>query len=176
MVNKNSKTSKKLQQASKSDDLTSLCEKLDKCTIDYVECYGQILTQRALLDESLGDAFLNLSKARSLIGCTNLSTLQIPPELTPYAHIELNSDEEGHDEFNLVFSSATEQNDDAKRLTCSPFPKWFGVLAPLSLKSSHKSFSRSLNLAVSLCELQSKLKYLEKEFNELTDEKQQLLN
>jgi hypothetical protein len=176
MVDTISKNSDQLQKEPKSDDLPSLCQKLDKCAIEYVECYGQILTQRALMEESLNDAYLNMSKARSLIGCTSLSSLQIPPELTPHARVELNDDDSDYDQFNLVFGSNTEQKDDAKSLTCSPFPKWFGVLAPLSLKTSHKAFSRSLNMAVSLCELQSKLKSLEKEYKQLMSEKQRLLD
>lgn len=176
MVDAIKKSSKKLQKEPKCNDLEFLCENLDKCTIEYVECYGEILTQRALLEESLSDAFLNMSKARSLIGCNNLSILQVPTELTAHARVELNDDESSCEQFNLTFSNNSEDNKNEKQLSCSPFPKWFGVLAPLSLKSSHKSFSRSLNLAVSLCELQSKLQSLEKEHKQLLLAKEKLLD
>ena len=47
-----------------------------------IDCYSnEIIEQRKLLNTSLDDAYLNLSRARSLVGCTSLPIMQVPFEL-----------------------------------------------------------------------------------------------
>jgi hypothetical protein len=122
-------------------------EQLDKLTLLMIECYDDILTHHTLLEQCLNEAHLNLSKARSLIGCTNLSLLQIPADLNALVKID--------DNFEILQANDTQ------------VPKWFGALPPLSLKNSHLSFKRTFNLISKLCQLQIKLKQLQCEFNEL---------
>jgi len=53
----------------------------------------------------------------------------------------------------------------------SRMPTWFGVLTPQSLRSSHKSFTRSLYLIRSIAELQTKLKQLQVVYADLIEQK-----
>lgn len=129
-----------------TEDL-STNEQLDKLALLMLECYDDILAHHTLLEQCLNDAHLNLSKARSLIGCSNLSLLQIPLDLDASLHID--------DNFEILQTHDTQ------------VPKWFGALPPLSLKNSHLGFKRGFSLIAKLCQLQNKLKNLQFEFNEL---------
>ena len=51
---------------------STICSDLDDLVVLYIECYQEILHNHQLLNNSLDDGHLNLSKARSLIGCNNL--------------------------------------------------------------------------------------------------------
>ncbi|RNA41307.1 coiled-coil domain-containing protein [Brachionus plicatilis] len=161
--------------------LNEINQKLDKCACLYIESYQSLLTLRELLNKALDDGYLNLSKARSIVGCTSLSILQIPSELEAKVSIETNekidivkTDDPSVDlevpsiQFNLSVS-----NSDSKEI---PLPSWFGVLTPLSLKTSQKSFCRSLNLATSICECQTRLNELGKVYQDLLSEKNKLMN
>ena len=171
---------------------SSLLETLDKCAAMYIECYRQLLSERSLLEKCLDDGFLNLSKARSIMGCASLSIMQVPNELECSVRVEVKQeelrskvDESGAefkiqlDKFQLV-NSANEENRDEKSSEESNAPKpaassplWFGALTPQSLKASHKSFARSLHLIASICELQNKLETLAKKYRDLLKQKSQ---
>lgn len=168
----------KMQNLQKIDEIN---QKLDKCVCMYIESYQSLLTLRELFNKALDDGYLNLSKARSIIGCSNLSVLQIPSELEPKISIEtsekidiIKTDDPNVDfelkniQFNL---SATGSDSKEARL-----PNWFGVLTPLSLKTSQKSFSRSLNLASCIAECQIRLNSLGNFYQDLLSEKNKLLN
>lgn len=185
-----------------------LNEKLDKCACLMVECYDEILQKRELLNKCLSDGYLNLSKARAIIGCTNLSMLQVPAELEPVVTVDVSEQREFHktdleavnlqfetDKFALSIAERSKPNVDKKNSDESddeqdqsnkkqaetkrssannnviPCPNWFGVLTPLSLKTSQKSFSRSLFLIVSLCELQCRLHSLKQTYDDLLKSK-----
>lgn len=160
--------------------IDELNQKLDKCICLYIDSYQSLLTLRDLLDKTLDDGYLNLSKARSIIGCSNLSVLQIPAELEAKVSIETNekvdiikTDDPNYDfeytniDFNLSVSTDNKQ---------VALPNWFGVLTPLSLKLSQKSFFRSLDIISSVCEYQTRLNILGKTYQELLSEKNKLLN
>jgi hypothetical protein len=136
-------------------------EQLDILAISFVECYQDILFNRELLNNSLDDAYLNLSKARSLIGCNNLSLLQIPNEIESSLFID-----DSHDTFKLF------THDIDLKKNCS----WFGLFTPLSLKNSQKSFFKSVEIIINLCNLNSKLKSIENEYKKLLEKKNVLLN
>lgn len=147
--------------------LNEINERLDEYASAYIECYEKLLSERALLAKCLDDGYLNLSKARSIIGCSSLSIMQVPAELDASIGVEeetVESDTVEHSEYKLV-----RRNDHQQQ----KLPPWFGVLTPLSLKSSHQSFSRSLHLITSICELQSKLNSLRLAY---TEAKKQLDN
>jgi hypothetical protein len=202
-------------ETEKSSDSSSLMEKLDKCACLYVECYEQLLAERVMLDNCLDDAYLHLSKARSVMGCATLSITQVPSEIEPSVRVNLT--EQNHvsllDEERLMFKSnkfdlviegnvketetiARDKDDDEEQneessissnlsnLSLSgtshlspsskvapSLPTWFGVLTPLNLKTSHKSFSRSLYHVAYICELQSKLDSLKSTYQELLKQK-----
>ncbi|CAF0754261.1 unnamed protein product [Brachionus calyciflorus] len=160
----------------KTEKLNIINEKLDKCICLFVECYQTVLTQRELLNKTLDDGYLNMSKARSIIGCSSLSILQIPSELEAKVTVDIKTDtslvktddpsvkfEYPETNFDLIIDN----NHEKKENSSISMPNWFGVLTPLSLKTSQKSFCRSLNLITSLCESQEKLKNLEQIYKAL---------
>ena len=147
-------------------------EKLDTIALEIIDCYDQILKRRSILDSSLDDAYLNLSKARSLIGCASLSIMQVPSEIEPNVTVnERESDAicTGDSQikykeisYDLMVKSKQKTNDDTENKQPFPsMPTWFGVLTPLSLKTSQKMFSQSLYTIKSICELQTKLTSLQ---------------
>ena len=69
--------------------LESVRERLDKCCTMYVETYQSLLEQRSLLNKTLDDGYLNLSKARSIMGCTSLSILQVPVEMDARVNVDV---------------------------------------------------------------------------------------
>ena len=168
---------------SKSDvapnEAVSVDEKLDHCVCLLVECYEEILRQRSLLNECLDAGFLNLSKARSLLGCASLSILQVPSELDAAVTIDIKEQtalaENYFDykllEFDLKFSNAPKSATSNGPNQANPMPSWFGVLTPMSLKTSHKSFANSLYLIKSISELQNKLTSLKLVYKRLLSEK-----
>jgi hypothetical protein len=195
-----------IEQKRKEGANSLLLDKLDKCVSLYIECYEQLLAERVMLDNCLDDAYLHLSKARSVMGCATLSITQIPNELEPSVRVDLG--EQNHvsllDEERLMFKSKKfdlvigksgsgkddDNNDDASLLSSDletmaisaktpskklPLPTWFGVLTPLNLKTSHKSFTSSLSLVTSICELQSKLESLRSTYQELLNQQKSLL-
>lgn len=153
-------------------------EKLDMLSLMMLECYDEILIKRNLLNTCLDDAFLNLSKARSLIGCSNLSILQVPVELEPNVTVNENEREYETDpdsdikckylnyELAIQTKQKTATSSDMEQAIPN-LPSWFGVLTPLSLKTSHKSFAQSLYIIKSICELQSKLANLQVVYSDL---------
>ena len=163
----------------------SLLEKLDKCACQFVECYQQLLTERLLLNSCLDEGYLHLSKARSMMGCASLSITQVPNELESKVRVALNEQENEIDtdlehkskKFELVFVNDNaekiidEAGEAAKSNKMPPLPSWFGVLTPQNLKTSHKSFARSLYIATSICELQSRLESLKLTYQELMKQK-----
>ncbi len=154
----------------------TICSDLDKLAISYIECYQEILFNRQLLNDCLDDAYLNLSKARSLIGCNRLSLLQIPNEFD--ANLFVSHETDGHmvneklsyDKFSLV---STDDNEDV--VVQTKLPNWFGVFTPLNLKTSQKSFFKSVNIILNVCELQSKLNAIEIEYKNLLEKKTNIL-
>ena len=136
-------------------------EQLDTLAISFVECYQDILFNRDLLNNCLDDAYLNLSKARSLIGCNSLSLLQIPSEIEASLYV---------DDSTETFKLSSSTNGDEIKKKCS----WFGVLTPLSLKTSQKSFFKSVDVILNLCNLHSKLKSIEIEYKKLLEKKNDL--
>jgi hypothetical protein len=149
----------------------SINEKLDRCAIELIECYEDILKQHDLLNKCLDMGYLNLSKARSIVGCTNLSTMQIPAEIEASVTVDIieeklffqNCIEYKNLEFNLKINDNKKDKNTESNLKNEiiALPNWFGVLTPLSLKSSQKSFCNSYAIIKSLCESQIKLKNLQ---------------
>ena len=160
-----------------STELVSIDEKLDHCACLLVECYEEILRQRSLLNECLDAGFLNLSKARSLLGCASLSILQVPSELDAAVTIDIKEQtalaENYFDykllQFDLKLNDPKSANNEPNQTI--PLPSWFGVLTPMSLKTSQKSFSNSLYLIKSISELQNKLTSLQLVYKRLLSEK-----
>ena len=156
-------------------------EQLDTCAEMLVNTYDEILKQRQLLNEQLDSGYINLSKARSILGCTNLSMMQIPSELEPNVTVNIlenndfseNGIEYKNVDFNLQITDHKKTDKDQaidtekKQPVNIPLPSWFGVLTPMSLKRSQKSFANSLHLVQSICELQTRLQNLQATYKQL---------
>ncbi len=166
-------------------------EKLDLVVTLLVESYEKLLSERKLLDECLNDGYLNLSKARSQLGCANLSLMQIPAEdhnLKPFVTIEVTNTKKAvtsneTKDVNIEFSSMTydlmyDQDESNSKGTekkeakdnLAPQIKWFSAFPPLSLRQCQKSFSKSIVIIKNICDLQAKLKVLNDLYNSLTNE------
>ena len=145
-------------------ELESLNERLDKQACEMLECYEELLTERSLLEKCLDDGYLNMSKARSIVGCASLSRLQIPEEDLGESRFKVNIKDE--DQFELV----VDQNQPLHP------PKWAGSFPSMSLKASQKAFARSLPLLVSIAHLQAKLTSMELAYKGLLKEKQKIVD
>ncbi|XP_067658913.1 coiled-coil domain-containing protein 115-like [Haliotis asinina] len=81
-----------------------------------------------------------------------------------------------------TIGTAGDSSDDAKDKSSSEKPrrvdplKWFGVLVPQTLRRSQSSFQEASSLAVTIANLKLKLGNLQKEYQELYAEKQNLLS
>ena len=158
-----------------------LDEKLDLVVTLLVKCYQQLLDERKLLEESLNDGYLNLSKARSQLGCANLSIMQVPAEdhnLKPFVTVEVKNEmrtvrSEEEKNINIKFSATVYDlvyhKDEIKSIDAekkesteqsAPQIKWFAAFPPLSLRQSQKGFSKSIVIAKNIAELQAKLNVL----------------
>lgn len=157
----------------------SLNEKLDQCAELLVSTYNEILIVRDSLSEQLDNGFINMSKARSLLGCSGLSAMQIPAELESKITVEVVEHNQrtvsGFEykdlEFNLDINNYNKNSEEQMEAKYAPLPSWFGALPPMSLKNSHMSFSSSIHTIKSLCELQTKLHYLQIAYKQLLAEK-----
>jgi hypothetical protein len=158
-------------------------EKLDTIALMLIDCYNEIIEQRELLNTSLDDAYLNLSRARSLVGCSSLSIMQVPFELEPNVTVNSNTTQSccldslqqdikyNETKFDLIIQTKQKTSDNSNVSKPMPaMPTWFGVLTPFCLKTSHKSFSESLYIIKTLCELQTKLFNLQTLYSDLKKE------
>ena len=175
-------------------NVTGLDEKLDLVVTLLVKCYEQLLGERKLLEETLNDGYLNLSKARSQLGCANLSIMQVPAEdhnLKPFVTVEVKnemktvrSDEEKNINinfsatvFDLVYHKDEIKSIDAEKKESTeksaPQIKWFAAFPSLSLRQSQKGFSKSIVIAKNIAELQAKLNVLYDLYKSLNSQKNQ---
>lgn len=146
-----------------NEQLEAVNERLDAQAVQMLECYEELINQRTLLERCLDEGYLNMSKARSLLGCASLSRLQIPQDESGLGEARFRvhvSDDDDHFEF-----------EHPTQLTQMNPPKWIGAFAPLSLKASQKAFARSLPLLVSIANLQARLGQLQRTYRTLAKEK-----
>ena len=144
--------------------MEELNQKLDICASEIIECYQEILSERVILEKFLTDGFLNMSKARSIMGCSSLSQLQIPQNEME-TQIRVN---EYYEEKNNVKTVRFDMENTNKNSTT---PKWIAPFSPLSLKNSQKDFTRSLNIIVSVAEKQIRLEALRNTYRDLLKNK-----
>jgi D-tyrosyl-tRNA(Tyr) deacylase len=183
-INKNQKLN--IQDQDECDEW-SIDEQLDKCVELMIDCYTKLLEKHDSLNDCLNQAFLKMSKARSLMGCHNVSMLQIPTEtLKPLVAVDLHQSTRtceinklvslNHDHTQFELKKFTNENDELVTSDFDlniPMPKWFGVLTPTSLRESQKSFVKSFLSISALCELQTQYKHLEILYKNLLAKKSQ---
>jgi hypothetical protein len=144
--------------------MDSICEQIDKLTINYLEEFGHLLACKQLLDDTIKQGYFNLSRARVIMGVNNLSRLQYSEKdpMTASTKISISSSP-----FQVEKQIDKEHCDDALR--------WFGLLSPNVLKQSQKSFQQTIDLALEACRRQENLSELKIKIKQLLKEKQTFL-
>ncbi|CAF2351916.1 unnamed protein product [Rotaria sp. Silwood2] len=145
--------------------MDSLCEQIDKLTIDYLEEFGHLLACKQLLDDTIKQGYFNLSRARVIMGVNNLSRLQYSEKdpMIASTKIFLTSSSP----FNIEKQIDKEHSDDAL--------KWFGLLSPNVLKQSQKSFQQAIDLALEACMREKNILQLKSQIEQLLKEKKTFL-
>lgn len=153
-------------------EVSRINERLDKYASEMLACYEELLDERALLEKSLDDGYVNMSKARSIIGCASLSRLQIPldEDGLGMARFKVRQFEDVDDDDGLIRFEL----DNSDQVTPLHPPKWIGPLPPLSLKMSQKAFARALTIAVTIADLQSRLRHINDAYKSLLRDKSRL--
>lgn len=144
--------------------MDSLCEEIDKLTVNYLEEFGHLLACKQLLDDTIKQGYFNLSRARIIMGVNNLSSLQYSEREPMVASTKVSIS--STDSFNIEKSIDKENSDDAL--------KWFGLLTPNVLKQSQKSFQQTIDLALEACKRKENILELKEKIQELLNKKKAL--
>jgi len=144
--------------------MDSLCEQIDKLTINYLEEFGHLLSCKQLLDDTVKQGYFNLSRARIIMGVNNLSRLQYSERDPMIASTKISIS-------SLPFD--IEKQIDKEH--CDDTLKWFGLLSPNVLKQSQKSFQQTIDLALESCKRQENLFQLKTKIEQLLKEKKNFL-
>jgi hypothetical protein len=144
--------------------MDSLCEKIDKLTISYLEEFGHLLSCKQLIDDTIKQGYFNLSRARIIMGVNNLSCLQYSEKDPMIASTKISI---SSNPFDIEKEIDKEHGDDAL--------KWFGLLSTNVLKQSQKSFQQTIDLSLEACKRQENISVLKKQIQQLLDEKKTLL-
>lgn len=145
--------------------MDSVCEQIDKLTLDYLEEFGQLLSCKQLLDDTMKQGYFNLSRARVIMGVNNLSYLQYSEQDPMVAATKVSM---STSPFDIEKHVDQEHRDDALR--------WFGILTPGVLKQSQKAFQQTIDLAIEACKRQDKILQLKTELEQLLKEKKAFLS
>ncbi|CAF2117969.1 unnamed protein product [Rotaria magnacalcarata] len=136
--------------------MDSLCEQIDKLTVDYLEEFGHLLACKTLLDDTIKQGYFNISRARIIMGVNNLSRLQYSEKDPMIASTTISITSSP---FNIEKTMDKEHSDDAL--------KWFGLLSPLALKQSQKSFQQTIDLSLEACRRQENILQLKSQIEQL---------
>jgi vacuolar-type H+-ATPase subunit D/Vma8 len=143
--------------------MDSLCERIDKLTLDYLEDFGHLLSCKQILDDTIKQGYFNLSRARIIMGVNNLSRLQYSENGPMTASIKISISPS----FEMEKEIDKENGDDTL--------KWFGLLSPNVLKQSQKCFQQTIDLALEACQRQEKILRLKTNIEQLLKEKKSFL-
>ncbi len=144
--------------------MDSLCEQIDKLTINYLEEFGHLLSCKQLLDDTIKQGYFNLSRARIIMGVNNLSRLQYSEKDPMIASTRIS-----------ILSSPFEIEKQIDKEHCDDTLKWFGLLSPNVLKQSQKSFQQTIDLALEACKRQENILCIKSQIEELLKEKKSYL-
>ncbi len=144
--------------------MDSLCEQIDKLTINYLEEFGHLISCKQLLDDTIKQGYFNLSRARIIMGVNNLSRLQYSEKDPMIASTKVSIS-------SLPFDIEKELDKEH----CDDALKWFGLLSPNVLKQSQKSFQQTIDLALEACRRQENILELKNKIEQLVKEKQTFL-
>jgi vacuolar-type H+-ATPase subunit D/Vma8 len=144
--------------------MDTLCEQIDKLTINYLEEFGHLIASKQILDDTIKQGYFNLSRARVIMGVNNLSRLQYSEKDPMIASTKISI---SSDPFAIEKETDHEHADDAL--------KWFGLLSTKVLKQSQKSFQQTIDLALEVCQRQDNICQLKNELEQLLKEKNDFL-
>jgi hypothetical protein len=134
--------------------MDSLCERIDQLTLAYLEEFGQLLTCKQFIDDTMKNGYFNLSRMQYPEDESMTVSTKISVQSSPTFEIEKQHDQEhANDPLN-----------------------WFGLLHKRVLKQSQKSFQQTIDLALEACQRQENLRRLRTQIDSLIKEKQSFLS
>lgn len=148
-----------------SIEMDSLCQRIDRLTIEYLNEFGHLLACKQLIDDTVKQGYFNLSRARIIMGVHNLSRLQYSENQPMIAATKISVE---NDEKLTIEKQLDPENGD------DPL-KWFGLLHPKVLKQSQKSFQQTIDLIIEACQRQDQILRLKSQIEQLMKEKKILL-
>ncbi|CAF3878324.1 unnamed protein product, partial [Adineta steineri] len=99
--------------------MDSLCEQIDKLTINYLEEFGQLISCKQILEDTIRQGYFNISHARVIMGVNNLSYLQYSEKDPMIASTKIS-----------ISSSPFQIEKQTDKEHCNDTLKWFGLLTP----------------------------------------------
>ncbi|XP_046993278.1 coiled-coil domain-containing protein 115 isoform X1 [Schistocerca americana] len=168
-------------------DIEETCKKLDLLCIEELEIMEEYIRCKVELEKLMKAGFLNIAKARYIMGKTSVSSLQLPSEdasdVTALCKVVLDKKSSAEDrEFQLMLdfkdqgkqvddvtpaprkrnitdeNKLMEEKPDSKFKTQDSDPlRWFGVLVPQNLRQAQTNFQSALPLVIECANLQLKL-------------------
>ncbi|CAF1009999.1 unnamed protein product [Adineta steineri] len=144
--------------------MDSLCEQIDKLTINYLEEFGQLISCKQILEDTIRQGYFNISHARVIMGVNNLSYLQYSEKDPMLASTKIS-----------ISSSPFQIEKQTDKEHCNDTLKWFGLLTPNILKQGQKSFQQTIDLALDACRRQENILYLKSQIEQLLKEKKSYL-
>lgn len=138
-----------------SSDVNTICEVLDKLTIDALTLMEQEIQTKLELEKSMSDGEAHLAKSRYIMGHNFVSTLQLPTEnsnefnASAVLNVEENSNTASDKTLDLEF-----KKDDPE---CANPLRWFGVFVPQNLHYAQTKFKQALVWAAKSANIQIQL-------------------
>ena len=146
--------------------MDSLCERIDRLTLAYLEEFGQLLACKQFIDDTMKNGYFNLSRARIIMDVNNLSRIQYPEHVPMTASTKIS--------LQSTPTCEVEKQHDQEHAN-DPL-NWFGLLHTRVLKQSQKSFQQTIDLALEACQRQEKVRRLRTQIDALMKEKQSFLS
>ena len=140
--------------------MDSLCQRIDRLTVEYLEEFGHLLACKQLIDDTAKQGYFNLSRARVIMGVHQLSQLQYSESQPMVAATKISI--ENDEKLNIEKQFDPEHGDDPL--------KWFGLLSPRVLKQSQKSFQQTIDLSIEACRRQDRILRLKSQIEQLMKE------
>jgi vacuolar-type H+-ATPase subunit D/Vma8 len=142
--------------------MDTVCERLDKLSLDYLEQFGHLLSCKQLLDDTIKKGYFALSRARIIMGVNNLSRLQYSERQPMIAAT------------TVSIMPSTDFDKHVNKDHADDALKWFGLLSPQTLRESQKHFQQTIDLSLEACRRQAAIAQLREEIEGLLKEKQRL--
>jgi len=157
-------------------DIDSLSEEIDKLLLQNLSLMEEKIRTNLEMEQILKSAHIELAKTKYIRGKENISILQVPnnedtvTSLFDLETFETSDDYDGYTEyFDINPKKLNDKADEPK----DPI-KWFGVLVPRNLKTSQQYFQRSIQLVVTVANIQANIVSVMRKIEELFIQKNNL--